>query len=90
MRNRYVSLAVGLVALLGLVPATAAAQVTITDWRGESVTVEEGAADSDGVRIVYHTAGDGPLVIFVHSITGPWFDWRHQMVGLSEHYRVVA
>jgi pimeloyl-ACP methyl ester carboxylesterase len=83
-------LAVGLVAVLGLVPAVAAAQVTITDWRGESVTVEEGAADSDGVRIVYHAAGEGPLVVFVHSITGPWFDWRHQMVGLSEHYRVVA
>ena len=52
--------------------------------------MEEGAADSDGVRIVYHTAGEGPLVVFVHSITGPWFDWRHQLVGLSEHYRVVA
>ena len=64
--------------------------MTITDWRGESVTVEEGAADSDGVRIAYHTAGEGPLAIFVHSITGPWFDWRHQMVALSEHYRVVA
>ena len=90
MRRRYVWLAVGLVAVLGLVPAVAAAQVTITDWRGESVTVEEGAADSNGVRIVYHAAGEGPLVVFVHSITGPWFDWRHQMVGLSEHYRVVA
>ena len=66
------------------------ARVTIRDWRGASVTVEEGAIDSDGVRVVYHTAGEGPLVIFVHSITGPWFDWRHQMVSLSEKYRVVA
>ena len=64
--------------------------MTIRDWRGASVTVEEGAVDSDGVRVVYHTAGEGPLVIFVHSITGPWFDWRHQMVSLSEKYRVVA
>ena len=90
MNRRYVSVVVGLVAVLGLVPAVAAAQVTITDWRGESLTVEEGAVDSDGVRIVYHTAGEGPLVVFVHSITGPWFDWRHQLVGLSKHYRVVA
>ena len=66
------------------------ASVTIRDWRGASVTVEEGVVDSNGVRVVYHTAGEGPLVIFVHSITGPWFDWRHQMVALSEGYRVVA
>ena len=90
MRTRWLSWVAAAVAALGLVPAGAAAQVTVTDWRGESATLEEGAADSDGVRIVYHTAGEGPLVIFVHSITGPWFDWRHQLVGLSDHYRVVA
>ena len=89
MRTRWFSWVAAVAAALGLVPA-AAAQVTVTDWRGESAALEEGAADSDGVRIVYHTAGEGPLVIFIHSITGPWFDWRHQLVGLSEHYRVVA
>ena len=73
-----------------LSPAVATADVTIQDWRGASVTAHEGAVDSDGVRIVYHTAGEGPLVIFVHSITGPWFDWQNQMVALSENYRVVA
>ena len=90
MKTGWSSLVVVVVAALVLVPAVAAAQVTVTDWRGESVVMREGAADSDGVRIVYHTAGEGPLVIFVHSITGPWFDWRHQLVALSEHYRVVA
>lgn len=89
MRTRWFSWVAAVAAALGLVPA-AAAQVTVTDWRGESAALEEGAADSDGVRIVYHTAGEGPLVIFIHSITGPWFDWRHQLVGLSDHYRVVA
>lgn len=90
MKTGWSSLVVVVVAALVLVPAVAAAQVTVTDWRGGSVVMREGAADSDGVRIVYHTAGEGPLVIFVHSITGPWFDWRHQLVALSEHYRVVA
>ena len=89
MRTRWFSWVAAVAAALGLVPA-ATAQVTVTDWRGESAALEEGAADSDGVRIVYHTAGEGPLVIFIHSITGPWFDWRHQLVGLSDHYRVVA
>lgn len=90
MKKRWLSLTVAAASLVLLVPAAAAAQVTITDWRGESVVMTEGAADSDGVRIVYHTAGEGPLVVFVHSITGPWFDWRHQLVGLAAHYRVAA
>ncbi len=73
-----------------LVPGLATADVTITDWRGRSASFTEGAVDSNGVKVVYHAAGDGPLVIFVHSITGPWFDYRHQMVALSERYRVVS
>ena len=77
-------------AAVGLGPSSAVADVTIEDWRGESITASEGSADSDGVNIVFHTAGEGPLVVFVHSIVGPWFDWRNQMVALSEHYRVVA
>ena len=67
-----------------------AEDVTITDWRGVSVAVTEGSVDSNGVKIVYHTVGEGPLVIFVHSITGPWFQFANQIVMLSENYRVVA
>ena len=79
-----------LVVAIVLAPAAALANVTVTDWRGTAVTVTEGRVDSDGVEIVYHTAGEGPLVVFVHSISGPWFDWRHQLVALSEHYRVAV
>ena len=79
-----------LTAVISLAPSLANADVTIRDWRGASVTATEGAVDSDGVKIVYHTAGEGPLVVFVHSIFGPWFDWQNQMVAMSEHYRVVA
>ena len=79
-----------LLAAVVILPGQATADVTITDWRGRSASFTEGAVDSNGVRVVYHAAGDGPLVIFVHSITGPWFDYRHQMVALSERYRVVS
>ena len=67
---------------LTLGQTVATADVTIQDWRGASVSAREGSVDSDGVRIVYHTAGEGPLVIFIHSITGPWFDWQNQMVQI--------
>ena len=77
--------------LVWVLPSSAAADdVTITDWRGASVTATEGWVYSGDVRIVYHTVGEGPLVLFVHSISGPWFDFRHQMVMLSEKYRVVS
>lgn len=76
--------------LVAFAAVQAEADVTITDWRGASVTATEGWVDSNGVKIVYHTVGEGPLVIFVHSIFGPWFDFRHQMVSLSEHYRIVS
>ena len=79
-----------LVALLGLAPVEADAQVTLTDWTGRSAVFHKGEVDSNGVTIAYHTAGEGPLVVFVHSITGPWFDFRHQLVALSERYRVVS
>ena len=73
-----------------LLPGQAMADVIISDWRGRSASFTEGAVDSNGVKVVYHTAGAGPLVIFVHSITGPWFDFRHQMVALAQRYRVVS
>ncbi|MFP6598381.1 MAG: alpha/beta hydrolase [Candidatus Hydrogenedentota bacterium] len=67
-----------------------AEDVTVTDWRGETVVATEGSVDSGGVKIFFHSAGEGPLVVFVHSIFGPWSDFRHQIVMLSERYRVVA
>ena len=79
-----------LAGLLCLVPSLADAQVTVTDWRGETVDAAAGSVDAHGVRIVYHTAGEGPLVIFVHGVASPWHDYRHQIVMLSEKYRVVA
>jgi pimeloyl-ACP methyl ester carboxylesterase len=80
-----------LATVVGVAPALAFADDTmISDWRGVSVRVKEGVVDSKGVKIVYHTAGQGPLVIMVHSITGPWFDWRQQIPALAQRYQVVA
>lgn len=82
---------VAIISMLSLMASSVHADdVTVTDWRGETVVASEGFVDSDGVKIAYHSAGEGPLVIFVHSIFGPWFDFRHQIVMLSTKYRVVA
>ena len=57
MKTVFLWLAVGLVVLVPF--AVEANEVTITDWRGASVNVTEGSVDSDGVKIVYHTVGEG-------------------------------
>jgi epoxide hydrolase 4 len=52
--------------------------------------VEEGLADSNGVKIQYVTIGEGPLVLFIHGYPDQWFEWRNQMVALAGSYKVVA
>ncbi len=48
--------------------ARAGADVTISDWRGASVTATEGSVDSNGVKIVYHT---GDLHAWYFAMTHP-------------------
>lgn len=66
------------------------AEERIADWKGATVRLQEGDVMSDGVRIHYHTAGNGPLLILIHGIGGFWFDWRHQIPSLAKQYKVVA
>ena len=79
-----------LIGLLCLAAPAAAQDVVVTDWRGETVEATPGSVDSGGVNIVYHTAGEGPLIVFVHGVASPWHDYRNQLVMLAEKYRVVA
>ena len=51
---------------------------------------EDGFADSGGVKIHYVTKGTGPLAVLIHGIPGFWYDWRHQMPALAQHFQVVA
>src|SRR6476661_72800 len=74
-----VTLVVALVvALLGASPALAADL-------GKS-----GFVDSDGVKLHYVTAGEGPLLVLLHGFPDYHYTWRDQMPALSKHFRVVA
>ena len=70
-------------------PANLAAEDQISDWTGTTVRLKEGDVMSSGVKIHYHTVGDGPLLIMIHGVGGFWFDWRQQIPTLSKHYKVV-
>jgi len=71
-------------------PPAVLADDQIADWKGATVRLKEGDVMSSGVKIHYHTVGQGPLLILIHGIGGFWFDWRHQIPDLSKRYTVVA
>lgn len=70
-----------------LMPQPAAAEVSVDELLR---LVKDGYADSNGVKIHYVTAGEGPLVLFIHGFPDQWFTWRHQMAALADEYQVVA
>jgi pimeloyl-ACP methyl ester carboxylesterase len=51
---------------------------------------EDGFADSNGVKIHYVTAGQGPLIVMLHGFPDFWYTWRDQMPALAKHFQVVA
>lgn len=50
----------------------------------------DGYVDSDGVKLHYVTAGEGPLLVLLHGFPDYWYTWRAQMPELSKHFQVVA
>ena len=52
--------------------------------------VENGYADSGGVKIHYVSLGKGPLIVMIHGFPDFWYTWRDQMEALSKNYQVVA
>jgi pimeloyl-ACP methyl ester carboxylesterase len=57
---------------------------------GADEKLQEGFADSGGVKIHYVVEGKGPLMVLIHGFPDFWYSWRHQMPELAKHYRVVA
>ena len=54
--------------------------------------VENGYADSSGVKIHYAAIGpkSAPLIVMIHGFPDFWYTWRDQMEALSKDYYVVA
>ena len=82
-----------LVAALILTGCATTTDSTGSKAMGESnfeASLESRYADSSGVKIHYKTAGEGPLVVFVHGFPDFWYSWIHQMEGLADGYQVAA
>src|SRR5574342_412243 len=81
-------LAVTLVSL-AIVAATANKPVFGSDIEAK---VENGYADSNGVKIHYASIGpkSAPLIVMIHGFPDFWYTWRDQMEALSAGYQCVA
>lgn len=68
--------------------------VTIMNVNGQDLEkrIENGFADSGGVKIHYAALGDkkNPLVVMIHGFPDFWYTWRDQMEALSKDYYTVA
>src|SRR3954453_4450509 len=58
--------------------------------RHVSLEPEGGEITLHGHRMSYRTAGEGPVVLLVHGITGTSEQWNDVIPLLAEHYTVVA
>jgi pimeloyl-ACP methyl ester carboxylesterase len=55
------------------------------------IDVELRTVANGDITIEVATAGDGPLVVFVHGWPECWFSWRHQITAVVDHgYRAAA
>jgi pimeloyl-ACP methyl ester carboxylesterase len=44
----------------------------------------------DGVAIEYVIGGSGPTLVLLHGYPQSWYEWRHVLPALAEHYTVIA
>ena len=47
-------------------------------------------ANLTDLKMHYVTCGEGPALVLLHGFPQTWYEWRHIMPALSEHYRVIA
>jgi len=52
--------------------------------------MESHYAEVNGVRLHYVTAGQGPLVVFVHGFPEHWYAWRCQLAEFGRDHQAVA
>ena len=43
-----------------------------------------------GHRVSYRTAGEGPVILLIHGITGDSRQWNEVIPQLADHYTVLA
>lgn len=56
----------------------------------EGTDLQHRYADINGIRMHYVEAGSGELVVLLHGFPEFWYSWRHQILALAPHCRVIV
>ena len=56
----------------------------------DDTAIRHDYADVNGVRLHYASAGEGPLMVFLHGFPQTWYQYRHQLMEFSSDHHVVA
>jgi len=62
----------------------------MSSFTSEWLRIEPRAITLDGDRIVYRTAGEGPVLLLVHGLAGSSETWRYVMPALARYFTVLA
>jgi pimeloyl-ACP methyl ester carboxylesterase len=56
----------------------------------EAASITHRYADLGDVLIHYVVAGNGPTLVLLHGWPQTWWEWRHVIPSLAQHYTVIA
>jgi pimeloyl-ACP methyl ester carboxylesterase len=75
---------------MAVLPVYAATSAVAQAQDAKAPVLKDDYADVNGVRLHYISAGDGPLIIFVHGFFNFSYYWKDQLQEFSRDHRVVA
>ena len=69
--------------MMGILPCHARPQSTTSAFQDNYV-------DVNGVRLHYASAGQGPLILFLHGYPSFWYQWKDKMLEMSRDHLAVG
>ncbi|GAA1300171.1 hypothetical protein Psi02_21650 [Planotetraspora silvatica] len=86
-----VAAAVGLASVVVTGPVSAASPTSARSVKEQMPAgFSEHKVQAGSVGIDYVIGGHGPTLVLIHGYPQTWYEWRHIMPALAEHYTVIA
>jgi len=64
--------------------------MTVTHQGVHSDRLAHQSVEVNGVELHYASAGNGPLIVFLHGFPQSWYQFRHQLADFSQDHLAVA
>src|ERR1039457_953760 len=71
-------------------PGKGDSAMTVTEQGVHPYPLQHRSVEVNGVELHYASAGDGPLIVFLHGFPQCWYQFRHQLAEFSRDHLAVA